>query len=68
MLAATKGKKPDDALHVLPHPVQVLGVGSMIQYSNPPRYGVIKVMNKDPHSRVEIAEIETVSIHKLIAS
>ena len=66
MLAATKDKKPDDISHVPPHPVQVLGVGSMVQYSNPPRYGVIRVMKKDPYSHAEFAEIETVSKHKLI--
>ena len=48
-------------------PVQGLGVGSMIQFSNPARYGVIKVINKDPNSHKEYAELETVSMHKLIA-
>ena len=57
MLTAAKDKKP----------VQGLGVGSMIQFSNPTRYGVIKVINKDPYSHKEYAELETVSMHKLIA-
>lgn len=68
MPAATKDKKPDDTSHICPHPVQDLGVGSMVQFGNPAQYGVIKVMKKDPYSHVEFAEIETVSTHKSIAS
>ena len=47
---------------VIPHLVQqVLGVGSIVQFGNPLRYGVIKVILNDPDSNNKFAEIETVS-------
>ena len=66
MLAATKDEKLDDTSHVLPHPVQDLGVNSMVQFGNPARYGVIKVLRKSFYSHAEVAEIETVSIRSYV--
>ena len=61
--------KPNDASHLLPHPIQrVLEVGSMVQFGNPVRYGMIKEINRSPNSNEEFAEIETVSIHKLLVA
>lgn len=64
ILASITVKTPNDTSQKLPHAVQcVLEVGSAVQFGNPVQYGVIKIIEKDPHSNIELAEIETVSIN-----
>lgn len=64
MTVATK--EPDNMAHTNPDPVQqMLEVGSAVQFGNPVRYGIIKILKKDDSSNAVYAEIETVSLHKL---